>query len=338
MRTVWRDFKKPFRVGAIAATVLAAIPFVKAPVAQADAFKFIAFGDMPYGEPARVFPPFEALIDTINKRNPAFSIHIGDTKSSGTPCSDEALDAQLDFMGRFTHPLIYTPGDNEWTDCHFERSGSFDPIDRLSYIRRTYFADPTTSLGQNPMPVESQAVVMAGRFPNYPENTRFVRDDVHFVQAHVVGSNNNLEARSLRNAEEFFERDRANLAWLNHGFDQAEAEDAKALVLSIHANMFEFGFGPFWNPEEFLRHSGFKNFGDLLVQRASAFKKPVLLIYGDSHKLNLFRPFRKTAPNIMALEVYGARNMHAVEVSVDTNELGVFGIKPVLNPALQEPE
>ena len=300
-------------------------------------FKFTALGDMPYGDPARSFPLFETLIETINRRNPSFTIHIGDTKSSGTPCSDAVLDKQRDFLNRFNHPVIYTPGDNEWTDCHFERAGNFDPVERLAYIRKTYFTDPSRSFGSVSMAVESQAVIMADRFAGFPENTSFQKDDVHFVQAHIVGSNNNFESRSMENVEEFFTRQTANLAWLDHGFDRAEQENASALVLSIHADMFEFGFAPFWNDEEFLRHSGFKAFGDRMVERAKAFRKPVLLIYGDSHKFRVWRPFRRRAPNLTALEVFGARHMHAVEISVDTKEPAVFGVRPVLNPALRDP-
>ena len=60
--------------------------------AQADGFKFIALGDSPYGVPAEVNPSFEALIKTINDRSPAFSVHIGDTKSGSTLC-DNAMPA-----------------------------------------------------------------------------------------------------------------------------------------------------------------------------------------------------------------------------------------------------
>ena len=35
-------------------------------------------------------------------------------------------------FNNFEAPFIYTPGDNEWTDCHRENNGSFDPIERLT--------------------------------------------------------------------------------------------------------------------------------------------------------------------------------------------------------------
>ena len=318
----------------VLAAALFMAPQVMMSNSEAAEFKFIALGDMPYGPAEKVYPPFETLIETINARKPAFSIHIGDTKSSRTPCTDQVLDEQKGFLQSFEGPVVYTPGDNEWTDCHSARAGGYDPRERLQYIRKTYFGNPSQSFGQSPMPVESQAVIMAEKYSGFPENIQFSRDGVHFVAAHVVGSNNGFETVSLEATKEFFERDEANVTWLNDAFDKAEASKAKAMVVAIHANMFEFGFGPFWNAEGFLRHSGFKNFGETLVARASAFKRPVLLIFGDSHKFRVLRPFEKSAPNITALEVYGARDMHAVEVGVDTNDPAVFSVKPVFNPAL----
>jgi len=300
-------------------------------IASAEPFDFVVLGDMPYGEKAEVYPPFEALIAEINRRAPAFTIHVGDTKAGRGECSDDWLSEQLDYMNSFESALIYTPGDNEWTDCHRDIAGSMDPLDRLAFIRDNYFTEPGASLGMKPMPVESQAEVMAAAYAGYPENVRFEVDGVHFVTAHVVGSNNSFEARDLATAEEFFARNDANIAWLNDSFRRAIDADAPALVLAIHANMFEFDFNEFGR-EGFLRHSGFKAFGEKLVEHTNAFGKPVLLVYGDSHIYRITRPFKTTAPNLIALEVFGSSDMHAVEVSVDTRTTEVFGFRPVWNP------
>ncbi|MGF1477404.1 MAG: hypothetical protein ACFB6S_17815 [Geminicoccaceae bacterium] len=86
----------------------------------------------------------------MNEISPDFTVHIGDTKSGSTPCSDEELSNQLDFMNSFSTALVYTPGDNEWTDCYRERAGEFDPLERLAKIRELYFAS-NQSLGQKPI-------------------------------------------------------------------------------------------------------------------------------------------------------------------------------------------
>ena len=183
-------------------TIAIALAFssIALPAVAAD-FMFVALGDMPYGKPEEVNPRYEALIGAVNARKPAFVIHIGDTKSGSTPCDNAMLDKQLSYLNSFAPAAIYTPGDNEWTDCHREKAGKFDPLERLAYIRKTYFADPAKSFGAAPIALESQAMAMKDKFALYVENTRFARDGVQFVQAHVVGSNNNLEARDPASLE-----------------------------------------------------------------------------------------------------------------------------------------
>ena len=303
-----------------------------AALADDKPFTFVALGDMPYGKPAKVYPPFKVLIGQVNALKPAFTIHIGDTKSGSTPCSDKMLLDQLDFMNSFDAPLVYTPGDNEWTDCHRWSAGRFDPIERLAFLRKHYYSRGPRSLGKATMKLERQSDLMR-EYSGYPENARFVKEGVHFVAAHVVGSNNNFEVRDRRAIAEFFARDAANVAWLNAGFDRAIAAKAKALVLAIHADMFKPGFFRA-KKEAFSGASGFKRFGDALIKKAAAFKKPVLLIYGDSHKYQITRPLPKKAPNVRALQVFGARQMHAVKVTVDTKKPEVFGIEPIKNKAL----
>ncbi len=113
-------------------------------------FTFVALGDMPYGDPAAVYAPYETLIATINACEPAMVVDVCDTKSGGTACSDEMLNDQLGFLKAFDAPTIYTPGGNKWTDCYRKNAGGFDPLERLDFIRTTYFADPATSFGKSP--------------------------------------------------------------------------------------------------------------------------------------------------------------------------------------------
>lgn len=311
----------PMLKSSLAALALSATAALAAP------FSVVLLGDVPYGAPAKVNPPFEALIGQINSMEPALVLHIGDTKSGGTLCDNAMLDSQLGFLNSFAAPTLYSPGDNEWTDCHRTKAGGFDPLERLDYIRSTYFADPATSFGQAPAAVSHQGD------KGYPENTRMMMDDVMVVAAHVVGSNNNLEARNVEAAQEFFARDAANIAWLTESFAEAEANGANALILAIHADMFEFDFALPWDAEGYLRHSGFKRFAETLMAQSNTFGKPVLLTYGDSHKFRMWRPFPSKAPMVMALETFGSKNMHAVEITVDTSASYPFGVRPVVNMA-----
>ena len=315
----------------IAALVIACLAFSTG--ATAAEFTFVVLGDMPYGPREQDYPAFKALIAEINRRAPVFTIHVGDTKSGADPCSDQELLAQRDFMNSFASALIYTPGDNEWTDCHRLLAGAYDPLERLAFIRTHYF--PTDeSLGGRPMRLERQADLMPG-FELFVENSRFRHDGVWFMTTHVVGSNNNLDNDPNSDAaREFLARDKANRIWLADSFDKAMAADAGAVVIAIHADMFRDGFDP--QEESFARVSGFKDFGETLVAKARSFGKPVLLLFGDSHEFRIFHPFPRSAGNLTAVEVYGAEHMHAVEVTVDSGKAAVFTVKPVQNPALPE--
>ncbi|HSQ81875.1 MAG TPA: hypothetical protein VLU54_12215 [Casimicrobiaceae bacterium] len=77
------------------------------------------------------------LIGSINA-DPKLRLvmHVGDIHSGGMPCTDAGLDPLpataapswnqgiLDLSAQFRDPLVYTPGDNEWTDCHKKKEGA----------------------------------------------------------------------------------------------------------------------------------------------------------------------------------------------------------------------
>ncbi len=291
-------------------------------VSQDTALRLIALGDMPYGPPEEAYPPYRALIEKINTRDADLVLHVGDTKSGGA-CSDAILNDQLEHMNRFTAPVLYTPGDNEWTDCHRYDGDWSDPLNRLAYIRSTYFADPGRSLGQRQLDVTHQGA------QGYPENARLKLGNIGLLTAHIVGSNNNFEVREISAVEEFFARSAASTQWLQDSF--VAFEDADIIVVVIHADMFEFDFNMF-ERELWLRHSGFKPFGTALKQAATEFEKPVLLVFGDSHWHRVFQPFPKTAANVTAVEVYGNRDVHAVEIVIDPAADQPFTITTVRNP------
>lgn len=310
---------------------LIALGLLAATHVAAEPFRFIALGDMPYGAPEAVYGPYRAMIETVNARSPDFVLHLGDTKSGRTPCDDDLLATQLSFLNLFEPALIYTPGDNEWADCHASWAGGYDPVERLNHIRRTYFADPGHSLGTNPISVENQATAMADTYGNYVENTRFFHKNVAFVQLHVVGSNNNLRSTSSSAVREYRARNAANLSWLQDTFARARSQKARAVVVAFHGDIF--GKGAWWTRLRFWEPNGHRKVREALERHASAFGGPVLLIYGDGHEFHLMRPFKYAAPDTYALQVFGAPFMHGVEVTVDLDEPAPFAVRPVLNPA-----
>lgn len=307
------------------ATLAVLLLALSATTALAEPFTIVTLGDTAYGKPEEAYPKYEALITAINAKKPDLVIHVGDTKSGSTPCSDEALNKQLSYLNSFNAPTLYAIGDNEWTDCHREKVGKFDPVERLAYRRKTYFATPTKSFGQTKRDIVTQAA------EGYPENARMMHKDVAFITVHVPGSNNNFEIRDPKAVAEFFARDVADVKWINESF--AAATDAKAIVIGLQANMFEFD----WNAEKdetWLRHSGFLNIGNAIIDNAAKFGKPVLLVYGDSHTYNVTQPFPIRTKNVTALQVPGEKYMDAVTVTIDPAAPQPFVTAVLKNPAI----
>jgi hypothetical protein len=317
------------RLLAVVALVLVGTAARSETIGGPNAFSFVALGDMPYNIPGD-YAKFDRLIGVVNALKPAFTIHVGDIKSGSTPCSDDIFRKVLGEFETFDGPLVYTIGDNEWTDCHRKDAGGFDPRERLARVREIFFANPQLSLGRSPMPVESQGKVMP-QFSTFVENTRFEKDRVLFVGLHIPGSNNGFEAPDPAAAQEFFARDAANVAWIDTAFAKAKEANHKALVLFLQADFDESRLADGTVP----RQSGFLRTIDAIERGAAAFGRPVLLIHGDEHHLSV-GPLRnnkgKPIPGVTNLMVMGEIQVHAVRVVVDPDSPSVFAFQPILVP------
>lgn len=294
------------------------------------AFTFIGWGDVPYAIPED-YPKVDRLIAAMNALKPAFSIHVGDIKAGNTPCSDEVFKRALDQIQTAEHPVVYSVGDNEWTDCHRKDNGSFDPRERLVRIRQMFFAQPGLSLGRMPMSVDSQAL-KDPKHAKFVENQRFVRNGVVFIVPHVVGSNNGFEANDPKAAEEFFARDAANAAWIKEGFALAQSSGASAVVVALQANLYDTRRSAGTSVPA---SSGFFSTIQEIAAGARTFGKPVLVMHGDQHTLEL-ESFRDTqlrpVPNVLRLQLWGEGKVHAMRIIVDPDMPGVFSFAPLIIP------
>ncbi len=298
--------------------------------AQNDPFEFVALGDMPYNLPGD-YEKFDRLIDRINTLNPAFSIHVGDIVSGITRCSDENFTKVKIQFDRFAGALVYTPGDNDWTDCHRLLMGSYDPLERLAHIRRLFFPETGKSLGRMPLTLENQSRVMPGEFSPYIENTRFRFKNVLFASAHVVGSLNNYDPARPAAVAEFEARDKANIVWIDEAFRLAGQSSALGLVLfwqaHVHATPRRTPDAPFAAP--------FHNTINAIERGAAKFNRPVLVIYGDFHFFEV-QPFmnlkREPIPNVRRLQVYGDKFVHAARVRIEPANPALFAIEPLIIP------
>lgn len=298
--------------------------------ALSQTFKFIALGDMPYSLP-QDFQRFETLIAEINQLKPSFSIFIGDTKSGSTPCSDEHNKTIKAYFQSFTAPLVYSPGDNEWTDCHRLLAGSYEPLERLEALRAEFF-NTNRSLGKNTIRLQRQADGDP-QYSKYVENAYWVKNNFLFVSVHIPGSNNNNEGAESA-IKEYEARNRANLAWIDQAFNLAVQKKLNGVIFAFQADMFyeprQLSMGSSSNS-----NSGYRDTLDKLTVQAEAFNKPVLLIHGDSHQLKIDQPlFRKNKKiileNVMRLQVMGADQVQAVEVEVNPAQEQPFSFRPVL--------
>ncbi len=305
----------------------------------AEQFSFVAFGCMPYG--AENFAAYERLLTEINRQHPAFTVHCGDTKKGSEPPTEAFLKRVHTWFDSLDGAVIYTPGDNEWTDVHRDNNRvegvKQDPLVWLAKVRAEYFSTER-SLGRAPIPLATQR-----REPGYEkfvENARWTRGGVVFATVHVVGSNNNFVTakdtdRSAREREralaEFRERDAANAAWVRATFAEAKAAKAPGVALFFQAEPFNADA-----VEKEGRESGFKLFLATVEAEAKKFEKPVLLVHADEHRYRLEPkmkfPNGEKLDNVTRLETFGAGDIHAVKVTVDPDSTAVFLAGPLIVP------
>ena len=293
------------------------------------------WGDVPYSD-VQTTSGVPNMIADMNRQRLAFTVHDGDIKAGGSRC-DDTVYAQFEaFLNSLRAPAMYTPGDNEWTDCDRPAAGGFDSEERLQHIRANLF-DRATSHGQRRMRLAVQEAP-------YVENRRWRVDDVVYATLHVVGSDNNL-GDVAPDPVEWAARDAATNEWLRETFDEARRERAAGVLLVIQANP---GFdasdptrAPLRDPRTLLastgRPDGFTNFLRALRAETIAFRRPVVMVHGDSHYFRIDQPLQdeqgRRVENFIRLETPGdnAQNgnndVHWVKVAVDPSSREVFSFE-----------
>ena len=108
------------------------------------------WGDVPYS-PIQATVGVPNLIADMNKQDLAFTAHNGDLKAgSGSPCDDALYTQALGYFNSLRAPAVFTPGDNDWTDCDRPANGGYSSLERLDHERRVFFSRPF-SLGRHRM-------------------------------------------------------------------------------------------------------------------------------------------------------------------------------------------
>jgi hypothetical protein len=305
------------------------------------------FGDMPYGAYGR--EKYPRVIADMNHTDLAFSIFDGDTKNGSEPCYADAHPAAptsvtpdlavadsthpdvyryaLSLFDRFRDPVVYVPGDNEWTDC--DRPSTLngaisDSDDRLAYLRRLSY--PTDrSLGQRTIRLIRQS-------PAFPENVRWSKGPVTFIALNIPGSDNNFadggkNGPAAQGQAEYAARNAANLQWLREGFAAATADHSAGVMIVIQADM--------WDPSATLTH--FADTKAELARQTIAFTGRVILVNGDSHSFETDKPLTDAATtnaagatganvieNFTRVTTFGEFQNHWVSATIDAHDPNVF--------------
>jgi hypothetical protein len=251
-----------------------------------NTFSFALIGDQPYNDFFE--PATDSLIQHIgNEPDINWILHVGDIKGGNEICNNELIIRRIAQLQRSEKPLVYVPGDNEWTDCHRPSNGNFNTQERLNFLRQQAFPQPS-SLGKTKFKVRQQ-----NSHP-YPEHLMWTQGSTLFVSLNIPGSNNDLlnpksRKTTSKKAEQLLKaRDQAMNAWLG----EAEAlfnnpgTRLTETVIAIQGNPIDGSGGASTNPAK----NGYAGFMIRLVKYIKATGRPVLLAHGDTHRFKWDKP------------------------------------------------
>jgi hypothetical protein len=291
-------------------------------------FSYAVYGDAPYGTAPTDTSETEATPSFIRKvnadRRVSAVVHVGDIHSGKQYCT-QSYDQQIAALWRgFADPLVYTPGDNEWTDCHKakEGGGTYDPttgqvdyvtdgngsvvdyaggnpVDNLALVRSIFFPQAGRTLGSGRLRVVSQAQVRTSHPTDrqYVENVLWRRAGIVFVSIDVPGGSNNdadpwygAPAASPQQVTERVNRTAADLHWLRRAFSVARSSHATGVVVVTQADMWDL------DGVTASHLTGYEPIVASLAAHTLAFRRPVLLLNGDSHVYRSDNPLQQASP------------------------------------------
>src|SRR5262245_39755584 len=238
-----------FCIAAVAAVQPSVSAAERAPL-QSAVTTIAVYGDAPYGTKPSDTAEFQAtpaFISTVNDDpDVGLVVHVGDIHSGKQYCTQPYDQSIYSLWTAYQDPLVYTPGDNEWTDCHkpAEGGGTYntttqtidfpnghvdyadgDPIANLALVRSLFFATPGATLGGGGLQVTSQADAFDPDHPSdaqFVENVMWQQSDVVFVTINLPGGSNNDQdiwyatpTETAAQAQERADRTGADIRWLD---------------------------------------------------------------------------------------------------------------------------
>ena len=309
------------------------------------------WGDLPYS-PVQEAVGVPNLIADMNAQRLAFTVHDGDLKQgSNSPCDAALYARSLAYFNSLEAPAMFTPGDNDWTDCDRPNNGGFWSLERLDYERRVFFATPY-SMGQRRLAQEVQMAPLCrgtGGFVPCVENRRWNFRGVTFATLNIQGSCNNL-CDTAPDPTEYEARNEAVIRWMRETFDAAAAEGSAAVMLISQANpgwdLSDPTRAPLRDPRTLSQTDGnpdgFREFLVALRDEVIRFRQPVAYVHGDSHYYRVDKPFQdalgRRLENFTRIETFGNNpangnnDVQWVKVNIDARSREVFAYQPQIVP------
>jgi hypothetical protein len=361
-------------IGAVAVTVPMVAFASKTPTNDKNfEYQVALWGDLPYSA-IQADPGVPNLIADINSQNIAFSVHDGDLKAGNgasgnppsVPCDDALYAGGLAYLNQLDAPAMFTPGDNDWTDCDRPSNGGFNSLERLDHERQVFFSTPM-SAGRHPMAQEVQTAPTCLGYVSGPaagptvakpapcvENRRWTVKGVTYATVNVQGSCNNLCDTAPDPAEEAA-RNAADVAWLHETFTRATADDSAGVMIIGQADpgfdLSDVTRAPLRNPRTLAEADGLpdghQSFLVALRNETIAFGKPVVYVHGDSHYFRVDKPLLDAAgrrlENFTRVETFGdnaangLNDVHWVKALVDPKSRDVFAFQAQIVPANKVP-
>jgi hypothetical protein len=274
-------------------------------------YSFAILGDYPYTDAQLEELP---QVATQVNADPEVSmvVHLGDIKSHGE-CSTSYYQNIKNWFHSFQDPLVYTFGDNEWTECYRPDEGRrYQPLERLDTLRAIFVPEPGKTLGRD-MTVQSQAD------SGYPENVQFIQAEVSFGAFHTVGPRNGLFSwtgaggPTAEQRREVSGRTDAAVELIQATFQTAREQDLRAVVLLTQADMFS----PLSNSAA--DHTPYRSIVQTIAEETQRFGRPVYLFNGDTHEYVSEQPLVRQSKWRDIYDVPTVENLTRITIDGDTN-------------------
>jgi hypothetical protein len=225
-------------------------------------------------------------------------MHLGDFKSGSKSCTDDLLKEHKALLAQiYPGKIIYTPGDNDWTDC--DRSSllySFNELERLDFLIKLMFKTPPLLTKKLPSIIRQETQI---------ENKLWINDRLAISTLHIVGTSNgraNIDKSKRENAiKKVDERDKNNLTWLKD--IEEKAKDFDAIIIGFQADIYQQSVleSGSCDNSSLTACDAFAVYRQAFKDLAKRINKPILISHGDTGEFC----FEKLDSNLWHLNAAG---------------------------------